>query len=90
MMPNAIGSNVGEMNPPRVHSNANAWSTRSAGTAVTASTPASRFVANVCRSGAPGNTAAMPTIAIGSAMLVARIGRGEDHLRIPPALQLVE
>src|SRR5256885_5792783 len=96
MMPNAIGSNVGAMKPPRLHSNApaNTGSSRSAGTSVTASTPRSMFDQNVPRSGAPGNTAAMPTIAIGSGIGTAnertRIGRGEDHLRVAAAAQLGE
>src|ERR1700691_5832959 len=70
MMPNAIGSNVGATNPPRRHANPPGpkytGSTRLAGALVIAMPPRSMFDQTVARSGAPGNTAAMPTIAIGS------------------------
>src|SRR5262245_38886292 len=100
MMPNPIGSKLGVMNPPRLHANVsrNAASSRSAGTSETASTPLSRFDQNASRFGAPGNTAAIPTIAIGSGTQtpaiptdeLAGIRRREDHLRIATAAQLGE
>src|SRR5580704_9655964 len=82
MMPNATGSKVGATKPPRVEGSARAssGSSRDGGASAIASTPPTMFAQNVARSGAPGNTAAMPTIAT-SSIGVERAARAVRALR---------
>src|SRR5690242_14819614 len=79
------------MNPPRWHENprANTGSRRASGTAVIASKPPVMLRQYVSRSGAPGNTAAIPTIAISDMAGLrlrpheaARIRRAQNDLRL--------